>query len=411
MQIGTLARSGAAGLGASAITAQPPIDDWVSNAAASFVANSPDALRFARVALPENFLLVRAGENTFEKLKKHLTADSANTRRPSKAARRVSAVIATGVAVLPALALGLYVYHETGSILYAAAPALSTATATASSTGFFSRDEGAWAAMGSAAAAGLMVGRTMSSLAVAIGAGLVSAFVTTSAGIGAIALYPRLADYLDRNFSFGSHYKRILSMKELETFLKDPDTVQQFFAEHPDAYASFLRENVSSTFRQKEAEAKSRIDGLRAKWREVTRQLAEQKRAISLSNISNDDKAILVTQVRLAAKEALIKLSEAIKNENAFATAVDTFIQELIQMEEAIGQDLTARNVYEGAQKFIASMANVEGITTAAERKRLEAIFDLSNYWQRLREMSDEVSCRLQGTREVSQALLETPVA
>lgn len=354
-QIGIAGLGSVSSVAASSIAAQPQMAGLVDGAAASFMMGSPVALQFAREALPKNRILTEPQAATFEEIQ-ILMGKSAKAQYLSTIEKIASGIISTGVATLPALIAGLSVYQKTGSVA---------------------------AGAGAGVAAG-------------VGAGIICCEGDLT-----------LARFLDGPLSFVSRRTNTRSLGEVESFLRAPTTIQDFFAEHPDAYVSFLRENVSATFRQKEGEAKSRIDALNAKIVEVKRKLMEQERAILASDIPDDNKEILLAEVRFTAKEAQKKLGEAIEKEDEFVSAVNVFIEEILEMEGAIGRELAARNLHEGVRQFVAFAEEVDRAVATAEDQRIAAVIDLATYWGHLREMGDNLSFRLQATLEVSQALLE----
>lgn len=198
-------------------------------------------------------------------------------------------------------------------------------------------------------------------------------------------------------------------MAEVKQLLTDPAEIEHFFAGHPEDYLSFLSGSVSQTFRGKEADAKIRIDALKAKAGEVVRKQNEQTRNIQASDISDETKESLLATVHSTAAEAIRKLEEAIAQEEEFAGRLNAFIAEVLQMEDAIGREVSRQNVYRGVENFKAAMEAIDETVWRAEEQRIQSLIDLAEYWKRLREMGDEVIYLQEAHQEISRALLESP--
>lgn len=226
------------------------------------------------------------------------------------------------------------------------------------------------------------------------------------AGVGAKVFYPRLARFLD-SLPFFRAGREGREAKAVLQWLQDPAAAERFFADAPEEYLGFLRGTVSETFRTEEGKTRIRLDTLRGKIAEARRMEESRLREIEVAGISETMKETLKARIRESTRKAASALETAIQEEEAFIARLDAFIAEVAGMAEALQREVADANVYAAVEEHAARMVALTGAALEAEEARIEALVDLARYWERLREMGDEVVNLQLARAEVSRALLE----
>lgn len=442
---------------------------WVTQAASAFIMQHPAAVAFAQQALPENRFLTKAlaakhaeffpldelevdhvvlaeerkefahelpagtPPSTLAELNEHLPLDHAIAEAPRMpgelgplvkvplpAARNLAHLVSLGVGLIPALALGATISHNTGDAITTvcgAGVAAGLGTLSYSFIPPFSFGEPAAPVrrLLCGAAIGGCVGMLISGLTFALQfenplggvgeCGAVGLIGGAAAGFGSW-FSARLASLFNRPVAAFRKWQARLQLYEVTAWAGDPQQQRAFFAAHPAAYADFLVEGVSTLFRAKQGDAVSRADLLRQKFRALQQQFERTEWEIETSAaLSADDRALRLLQLRLYFWDVMERVGEQLDAEAERVAAIDGFVATVLDIAASIRQTLAVQGVDENIAAFEALAAGVVDFTHRAEGARGVEGISLEAHWERLRDMGDQMVALHQGIEEIELLL------
>ncbi len=407
--------------GAGKIASSPVMGDLYQRQLDRFVAESPQALAFARQSLPGHSLS-RIESNYLNPTHLNLTqvrAELANTRVAIQAAswqaKLVSGAIVGSLVLTPLVASGLLYPMAIGLAVNAASVAIAVAFVVAFAVvaggvflvidklldseltglalGYLGVVFGSGFVVGTAIAAVLFAHKTAGA------AGIAALCASVAAGCGAPKLYSYLVGTCPRR-----------ELRKFDSFLNDPTSREAFFQAHPGEFIRFLKESVSGCFRAEQAGVRQTMDKLEAKMEEIQSKTTAEMRKIDDSTIPDLEKEGLKETVLGVETRALKELGEAHARQKALSEAIDQFMDEVNTMQAAVEGEMTRGDAYQGVAAFQRRVEEeVPGLVEAADESLERRVIDLHVYLEQLKEAADRLQGLMAAELQVDQLLELAP--